>query len=254
MNPSPSEGAGKVLSGLLWFAALALFGLFASLTLSALLPLQLTSPAWVLGASQALVAQAPLALLGLVLARLALVLDPHNRWLLRQCARVSRLVLPAAIGFFLLIPLQGYALVAEAQQGARAVDGRIDETLTRLERIRTEVQAASGREDLIRRMEALRVPVRDLSRDPAAFPAVRSALLVSLERTQGQLGRQRPRPSLPMPTLPFVQRLLRGIVPALLLGLAFLPLAVAPDAGPREEVDEDPLEPEAEIFPLPPGI
>jgi hypothetical protein len=251
MIPAPRDGAGQDLSGPLWFAALALFGLFASLTLAALLPLQLASPAWVLAASQALVTQAPLALLGLVLARLALVLDPHNRWLLRQCARVSRLALPAAIGFFLLLPLQGYALVAEAQQGARAADGRIDETLTRLERIRAEVQAASGPEDLIRRMEALRVPVRDLSRDPASFPALRSGLLGSLERSQAQLGRQRPRPSLPMPTLPLLQRLLRGMLPALLLGLAFLPLAGPPAEALRDGPDDETLEPGDEDFPVP---
>jgi hypothetical protein len=243
MNANHSVDQGlpaKELAGVFWFVALALFGLFVSLAAASLLPPRPASPAWLMMVSQSLVSLAPLPLLGLCLARIALVLDSANPWLQRQCGRVSRLAFPVALGFFLLVPLQGYALLAQNKLANQRVDQHIDQTLARLERIRSQVQASTDLQDLAQRMKVLGVPVRDLAGGASDFPLLRLKLLNSLDESSENVAKTR-KPGMALsPRQSLLQALLRGILPAIVIGLAFLPFAAtAPALNAVEAQPED---------------
>lgn len=83
--------------------------MFAPLVAGALWPLQLLNPLWKLRLAGSLVKSAPFALLGLALLQIAVELGPHDPRLKSRQRLCNQLAVIAALGFLLLVPLQGDA-------------------------------------------------------------------------------------------------------------------------------------------------
>jgi len=91
-------------------AATCLFVVFAITAITLFLPLDPANPTWQLRLISGVIHAAPLALLGFVLLHGAAHLDPqHFRYSLRL-AKARQRALLAAIGFVVLVPLQGAAV------------------------------------------------------------------------------------------------------------------------------------------------
>jgi hypothetical protein len=124
---------------------LVLILIFAVNTVFALPPLQLLDPLWQLRMAGLLLATAPFALLGCALISLA---PPPGRdtqksagQILRQLQRLAPI---AALGFFLLIPLQLHA----AWSQLRSADVETQKTLRAIQRRVDGVQKAASAADL----------------------------------------------------------------------------------------------------------
>jgi hypothetical protein len=101
-GPAPAGGAGEVFQAL----ALACFCLYAIAVLLGVLPVRLLQAEWQIRFGQALVGQAPLALLGLGFAHLAAYLDPDQPQLQARLLALRRWSVVVAVAFLLLVPLQ----------------------------------------------------------------------------------------------------------------------------------------------------
>lgn len=207
------------------FIGTVLFLVFLTLLLSEILPLRLLDPAWQLGLIQQLLRNAPLPLLGLGLLHLAVVLDPFNPRLVQRRNTAARLALSAALGFLLLVPLLGLALVQgrllhQAQQDRHAM------AMRQLDQVGEAVEAARSSTDLKRRLAAVKAPALPASEAALPLGVLRSRLRSDLFQARQALDqRLRPPPAEPVALL--LRQHLRTLVLALIFALAFASAAQA---------------------------
>jgi hypothetical protein len=133
------------VSRLLQGVSLLLALLFLQQVLLSLAPLHSGPLALALSFGDALITQAPMALLVPCLLALAESIDERSR-LGRRLARLSRLLaVPVAIGYLLLIPLYGSALWSRSHAEARTQERNLQGSLERLEQARSRyLQAGSS--------------------------------------------------------------------------------------------------------------
>lgn len=139
--------------------ALVLFVLFATLVAGALWPLQLLNPLWQLRLAGSLVNGAPFALLGLALLQIAVELGPHDPLLKSRQKLCSQLAVAVALGFLLLLPLQGVAGLQQSRSTTRAQSSRINGAERRLVALRQAVASAASNEEINQRLQRLHGPV-----------------------------------------------------------------------------------------------
>ena len=214
-----------------------LVAVFVASLLPALLGASPLSPDGMLGLSQGLVDQGPLALLGLALIHLSAYLNPADRMVERRYRLAAQLALPAALGFLLLIPLRTM-LLWPSIQGPASQQARPDQRSSReLAVIRTllaqNIQAPERRRMLLERVTGLRQSVglpppaeaiEALIAEPS--DAVRSSLNQQLEEIESRnnLNNERAtaaaagRPS----GLSAFSALLRTLLTSLALAIGFL--------------------------------
>ena len=210
--------------------------MFVASLLPALLGASPLSPDGMLGLSQGLVDQGPLALLGLALIHLSAYLNPADRMVERRYRLAAQLALPAALGFLLLIPLRTM-LLWPSIQGPASQQASPDQRSSReLAVIRTllaqNIQPPERRRMLLERVTGLRqsvgLPPAEAIEALIAEPsdAVRSSLNQQLEEIENRnsLNQQRLTAAAAGPPsgLNAFTALLRTVLTSLALAIGFL--------------------------------
>ena len=106
--------------------------LFLSIAAGALFPIAILAPAWQLRVGAALINSAPLPLTGLVFLHLAVYLDQQDELLVRRRRIAAALALPVALGFLLLVPLLGTAVVRQQAASLKEPQLRLPRASTQL--------------------------------------------------------------------------------------------------------------------------
>lgn len=170
---------------------------YLAVVAGAALPLQLLNPAWQVGLTAALIDNAPIALLGIVLPHLAAFVNPDDEKLQKRVAGLARLAVLASLGFLLLIPLRAYNVFTLLDLAGNAQERRIDQASTRLNQLRDAVRAASSKQDLASRLKALNAPPLPPALEAQPLPAIRANLDRSFDRMAAALQQRRQQPSQP---------------------------------------------------------
>jgi hypothetical protein len=207
--------------------ALVLFVLFASLVAGALWPVQLLNPAWQLRLAGSLVNGAPFALLGLALLQIAVELGPHDPVLQRRQRLCSHLAVAVALGFLLLVPLQGVAGLQQSRSSTSAQSSRISGAERRLVALRQAVASAASNGEINQSLQRLQGPVLGPADIAQPLPLLKAQVAAVLDQAQLQIARERQAtpPSDPWRLLP---ELVRNGIACLALALGFAALAVRP--------------------------
>jgi hypothetical protein len=133
--------------------------------------------------STLVLAQAPLALLGLVLAHLAVLLEPEDRRLRRRLTRLRRAAAVGAVVLVLLIPLQLWLL--RAAPATAADRPQLEQRLERrFAALRQAVVDARSLPELRERLRLLQGPPLSPQAETLPLPVLRQRLLLALERSQ----------------------------------------------------------------------
>jgi hypothetical protein len=121
-------GPSQLADSLQWLAY-ALIVVFLALFLTALFPIALLEPEWILRVSAALREASSLALIALGLIMLANTLDSMVMPSRQHLGFFRRIATIAAIGFLLLIPLQTYGAVSSIQSQLRESKSQLNRLL-----------------------------------------------------------------------------------------------------------------------------
>lgn len=223
----PNDSARASMASQLGLIGFCLLLLYIGSILVAILPPQLLNPGWQLQFVSTLINSSGLGLVGLVLVRLAAYVDPSNGRLRNRRDAFAAWACAAAIGFLLLIPLQGYAAWNGWNNANQTRNSQLTTTDRKVRDLRQAIQSATTIEQLQRNLEAF--SARPLP--PAAFatplPKLRQQLLDNLERTEG-LVKQRYERIPPENVWNLAQNSLRNMFSALVLSVAFAGLAQRP--------------------------
>ena len=226
MPPSSERSSGSPLQ-LLSAPGLSVVALvlFASLVAGALCPLQLLNPLWQLRLAGSLINGAPFALLGLALLQIAVELGPHDPLLQRRQRLCSQLAVAAALGFLLLVPLQGVAGLQQSRSTTSAQSSRISGAERRLVALRQAVASANSNQEVNQRLQRLQGPVLGPADLAQPLPLLKAQVAAVLDQAALQIARQRQAapPTNPWRLLP---ELLRNGIACLALALGFAALAV----------------------------
>ena len=207
--------------------ALVLFVLFATLVAGALWPLQLLNPLWQLRLAGSLINGAPFALLGLALLQIAVELGPHDPLLKSRQKLCSQLAVAVALGFLLLLPLQGVAGLQQSRSSTSVQSSRINGAERRLVALRQAVASAASNEEINQRLQRLQGPVLGPADIAQPLPLLKAQVAAVLDQAALQIARERQAtpPANPWRLLP---ELLRNGIACLALALGFAALAVRP--------------------------
>lgn len=171
--------------------ALVLLALYATIVLSAALPLRLADPAWQLRLYNAVVNASAFPLVGLALLHLSSDLNPDSATLARRASFFSRLAVPIALGFLLLIPLQGYLLWQQSSNVATGLTNQLDRQDRTLASLRDALQKASSTAELQRRFTAIGGPRLGPAQQSLPLSQLRPQLNAVLEQANRTLQRRR---------------------------------------------------------------
>jgi hypothetical protein len=210
-------------------ASSCLLLVFVATVLMALLPIRLTDPAWQLGFISSIVNNGGFALIGLVLIQFASRLDPANGRLRARCATFRQLAIPAAIGFLLIVPLQGFATLkglANAE-GVRTIQLR--QVGQRFEVLREAIRTAPTLGDLQGRLQQLRGPTLQTADLGQPLPQLRQQLVVALKQAETTVKAQIPGLD-PARRLGVIKESVRVVVSSLAFAFAFAFGARRPDS------------------------
>lgn len=137
---------------------------------------------------EALVSQAPLALLALAL--LALASDHAPRCCRRFPRWLRSLALSVAIGYLLLIPLYATALWSRSQAESEALQQDLRHSITRLQQSRSAVVSACSPRELDRILAALPAGSLPLLRNGSNLDQRRTTALAVFDQTHRRLDRR----------------------------------------------------------------
>jgi len=171
--------------------ALVLFVLFATLVAGAVWPVQLLNPLWQLRLAGSLVNCAPFALLGLALLQIAVELGPHDPLLQRRHRLCSQLAVIVALGFLLLVPLQGVAGLQQSRSSTNVESSRITGAERRLVALRQAVATASSNDEINQRLQRLQGPVLGPADIAQPLPLLKPQVGAVLDQAQLQIARER---------------------------------------------------------------
>ncbi len=209
-----SSARGLSLSGLV------LFGLYGSIVLGSLFPMQLMLPAWQLKVGATLINASPFPLIGLGLMHLAADLNPDDKLLTNRHNFVARLAVAVSLGFLLLVPLMSVAAVMQQRQ-------RVNDQFTLTRRAESNLQAltqvvSSSRstDELRDRLIALNGPVIDEANAVKPLATLKAELNDLLQKAAAQVARKSQR----LPTIKpwsLLPELLRNAFACLVLAIGF---------------------------------
>lgn len=218
----------SVLARRLGFFATALFVVFAVLVVAAMLPPRLLDPTWQLRFVSSLLGQAAIPLVGLGLLFLASYVDPGNGAIERLARRCARLSILAALGFFLLIPVQVAGVWGKVSQAIAGQNRDIAATTARSETFRRLISNAPSPQALQQALIAQRVPPLTAAQLAQPMPVLRAQLLERLATVEKRIEGQ-PRGLQLHHWLALLQGMAGSVLVALAYGLAFAAGAQAKD-------------------------
>lgn len=211
------------------WAALAMFVVYGATVLTALVPLQIRDPLWVQNVVNALVNNAVIPLVGLSLLQLLRLLHPDLRPTRTLLKAASRWALAAAIGFALLVPLQGGVALRVLNQADANDLAQSQQASQQFARLRQAIGAAGSSQELVRAVPGLPPPVAEqLVELPLA--EARAQLLTNLDRSEANLRPQLIR-SQTKRRWAVARESFRNIVASLALAAAFFALRLRRSAA-----------------------
>lgn len=158
----------------------ALLAVFSATVLAGMVPLALLLPTWQSKMTGVILSVAPLAGIGAILILLAHQLDDDSDDLEQWARRLRLWAIPAAIGFFLLIPLQtynGYKLI-------RIASGEDRQAIAPFQKALGAVQSAKNEAEL--RAAVTQIPGTPPNLGNLTIPLSQAKQLIS-ERLSGQI-------------------------------------------------------------------
>lgn len=215
------------LARLLAAAATALLVVFAASSLASGTPPRLLDPLWQLKLSETLINLGPVALIGFFLMPLASWCDPANRRIARDCRRLQSWGVVAVVGYLLLVPLQGLAVVQGVGDAQRSVQRQQAEAQKRISDLRLAVNAARNPKELQERFAALKAPAIPLENLSLPMAVLQQNYRNSLQTVEKQLRQAGTGPA-PGQVLQLGQASLRVAISAVAFAFAFAAGTVAP--------------------------
>lgn len=203
---------------------------FAAACLLGLLPPQLLDPDWQWRFSGLLINNGPVAVVAFGLLHLAAYIDAQNDRLQRRLAALGPWAAAAALGFLLLIPLQGLAVARGLSTASLQSSRQLRQVDSTLSQLRQDIQAAPDAATLQRRLP----PSLASAVGPVALqqplPQLRSQVLAlvdqALQRSSARLGGG----VNPAALWPVIQRSLRVLLIAPAYAAAFAAMVFKPGA------------------------
>ena len=233
-SPTPAISPNPTLARLLATLSIVLLVVFLAAVLTTALPPRLLDPRWQLQAIAVLVNSASLALIGALLQPLAVWVDPDNHRLRARRNACRRWALAAAIGFLLLIPLQGLAGWRAYSTVTGSRQQQISQSTQRLDDLRQAIRSATSHQELQDGVEKLFGPNAGLSPAELRTPMseLRNMLLARAEQASRQLMQQVEAQAAIKPDQ-LVKETLRVAISALAyaVGFAFLAGVLPRDVG-----------------------
>jgi len=206
---------------------LCLLLLYIGSVLVAILPPQLLNPGWQLQFVSTLINSSGLGLVGLVLVRLAAYVNPGSGRLRQRRDAFAGWACAAAIGFLLLIPVQGYAAWNGWENANQTRNLQLTTTDRKARDLRQAITSATTIEQLQRNLQAFSARPLPPAALATPLPKLRQQLLDNLERTEG-LVKERYERIPPENVWALAQNSLRNMFSALVLSVAFAGLAQRP--------------------------
>ncbi|MBW4529543.1 MAG: HpsJ family protein [Aphanothece saxicola GSE-SYN-MK-01-06B] len=245
-SPTPAIAPNSALARLLGALSIVLLVVFLAAVLTTALPPRLLDPQWQLQLIAVLVNSASLALIGCLVLPLAVWVDPDNQRLRARRNACRRWALAAAIGFLLLIPLQGYAGWRAYSTITGSRQQQISQSTQRLDDLRQAIRSATSHQELQASVQKLFGPNAGLSPAELGTPMseLRNMLLARAEQASRQLMQQVEAQAAIKPDQ-LLKETLRIAISALAyaVGFAFLAGVLPRGSGtavpPRRRVDRD---------------
>ena len=210
----------SVLARRLAFFGSALFVVFGVLVVAAILPPRVLDANWQLRFVASLLGQASIPLVGLGLLFLASYVDPGNGVLEKLARRCARLSILAALGFFLLIPVQVAGVWGKVSQAIAAQNRDIATSTARSETFRRLITNSPTPRALQQALIGQRVPPLTAAQLAQPLPVLRAQLLQRLATVEERIEDQ-PRGLQLHHWLALLQGTTGSLLVALAYGLAF---------------------------------
>lgn len=179
--------AGTALAG----ASTALFLLFISASLPGIFPIRLLQPSWLLRFAATLSTASPLALTGLALLQVAVALSPGEVRIKKRLRLFARLAALVALGFLILLPLQGFALFRQTAILNEARVSRIQRAEQQLNTLRGVVASSTSSEQLNSRLQEVNGPVLGPADRIQPLPLLKAQVGAVLDQAAIQIRKER---------------------------------------------------------------
>jgi len=189
---APPVAPSPFLSQLLGALSIVLLVVFLAAVFTTALPLKLLDPQRQLQFVAALINNAALALMGALLLPLAVWFDPGNHRLRARHKAFRRWTLAAALGFLLLVPLQGYAAWKFYRNVSINQEQQTSQSSRKLSELRQAIASATTHQELQSRVQRLFGRNAGLSPSELRTPMseLRQQLLARAEQASSQLMQQ----------------------------------------------------------------
>jgi hypothetical protein len=175
----------ELLASALRAVAKGFFLIYLIVFLRQLLPLDVTNLAWLQGLITVLINNSAIPLGGFGFLLLATLISPTARTS-RLLLFASRLALPAAIGFLLLVPLQAYVAYKALSQVESTADRQAAAATSQLTTLGEQITAATTPEALQGAIKGLPPPVIERA-GSLPLPQAREELLAGIEQEETTL-------------------------------------------------------------------
>lgn len=184
------EGNLKFVYFFQW-ASTGLFLIFITTQLIDILPFLPTNPEWQVGFINRLISNGMIALTGFLLAHLAFLVSPFNPKLKSHFYNLRKWAIAAAIGYILLIPLQGFATWRAFSIIKTSQQTQLQEANKRFAPLKKAINEATSIKDLEDRLKKLNLRT-DLQQanSTGTLQETKKTLLLNLERAEIRVNDQ----------------------------------------------------------------
>jgi hypothetical protein len=186
-GPIDERTATKIAgSDLLMAVGKGLFLVFLGYAIVDSLPFQLLNPNWQLRFVARILSLGSIPLVGFACVHLAAILNPANVRIRKRLLTLRQWAMAAAIGFLLLIPLQGFATwrsYTDAKTNQQTLIRQANRRVAPLKRVIESATSTADLQQKLSRLEGVRLQLapEDLSRPLAE---VQKSIIANLERSQ----------------------------------------------------------------------
>jgi|GEM_PF-643229 len=187
----PQQEASLLVS-LLNGSAFAMVGVFVISVIATLFPPRLLDPLWLTSVILAVLANAGFALTGFVLIHLATAFAPDRIDLQMRRDWASRLAVLVALGFLLLIPLQGYAIWRGLGLNSMAQGRQLEAAQGRIQALRRVIHSSPSLDALQDGLVQIKGPDLLPADQRLPLPQLKSKLLADLATAEAGMHQKFP--------------------------------------------------------------